>query len=158
MRAALAITLILAAAPGVNALGGTRQVANIPMSWAVEQSVDPKTGDRTCQVVSHGRDVTARLTRESGARTAAWTVIVGHGNSPGSLRYLRIGEVYYTSDRLSFRGVEAKEIVDRLRSPGEFVFEWSQRPNHAKRGGLFGTGDFAAKAAKCEGWIRGTRI
>ncbi len=128
------------------------------MSWAVEQGIDSATGDRFCLVVSRGRNVTARLTQESGAGTAAWTVIVGHNNSPGSLRYLRIGKAYYTSDRPSFRGGEAKEIMGRLRSPGEFAFEWAQRPNHAKRGGLFETGNFAAKAAECERWIRGTRI
>ena len=159
LRAALAVTLILAAAPVFDALGDARQqIAKIPMSWTVEQSIDSGTGDRICLVVSRGRDVTARLAQESGARTAAWTVIVGHDNSPGSLRYLRIGKAYYTSDRPSFRDSEAKEIVGRLRSPVEFAFEWAQRPDHVKRGGLFGTGDFAAKAAKCERWIGGTRI
>lgn len=128
------------------------------MSWAVERIADSGTGDRICLVVSHGRDVTARLARENGAETAAWSVIVGHGNSPGSLRYLRIGKAYFTSDRPRFRGAEAKEIVERLKSPGEFVFEWARHPSRAKRGGLYGTGDFAAKAAKCEAWVRGTRI
>ena len=89
---------------------------------------------------------------------AAWTVIVGHGNTPGSLRYLRIGKAIYTSGRPRFRDSEAGEIVARLRLPGEFVFEWAQGPDQAKRGGLFGTGDFAAKAAICEGWVGGTRI
>ena len=84
------------------------------MSWTVEQSIDSGTGDRICLVVSRGRDVTARLAQESGARTAAWTVIVGHDNSPGSLRYLRIGKAYYTSDRPSFRDSEAKEIVGQV--------------------------------------------
>ncbi len=158
LRAALAVTLILAAAPVFDALGDARQIVKIPMSWAVEHGIDSATGDRICLVVSRGRDVTARLAQESGARTATWTVIVGHDNSPGSLRYLRIGKAYYTSDRPSFRGGEAKEIMGRLRSPGEFAFEWAQRPDHAKRQGLFGTGDFAAKTAKCERWIRGTRI
>ncbi len=158
MRAALVVTLILTAAPGVDALGGARQIAAIPMSWAVERGVDSGTGDRICLVVSRGGHVTARLALESGAVTAAWSVIVGRGNSPGSLRYLRIGKAIYTSDRPSFSGGEAKEIVARLGSPGEFAFEWARAPNHAKRGGLFGTGDFAAKAAKCEGWIRGARI
>ncbi len=159
LRAALTVTSILAAAAqGFDALGDARQVATIPMSWAVEQDVDSATGDRICLVVSRGRDVTARLAQENGARTAVWTVIVGHDNSPASLRYLRIGKLYYTSDQPSFHGREAKEIVERLRSPGEFAFEWAQRPNHAKRGGLFGTGNFAAKAAVCESWIRGTRI
>jgi len=137
---------------------GIRKIAAIPMAWAVEQTADPKTGDRVCLVASPGRDVTARLTQDSGAETATWTVIVGHDNSPGSLRYLRIGKAYYTSDQPSFQLGEAREIMALLRSPGELVFEWAQAPDHAKRGGLFGTGDFAAKAAKCEDWIGGTRI
>ncbi len=138
--------------------GNAHQIATMPMSWTLEQVIDSGTGDRYCLVVSHGRDVTARLAWTSGAGTAAWSVIVGYDNSPGSLRYLRIGEAYYTSDRPSFRGHEAKEIMARLKSPGEFVFEWARGPNQAKRGGLFGTGDFAAKAAECESWIHGTRI
>ena len=163
MNAFLTPTLIAGAilaawVPGPGGLGAARHVAAIPMSWAIEQSMDSASGDRICLVVSRGGDVTARLARESGAQRAAWTVIVGHDNSPGSLRYLRIGKAYYTSQDLSFRGAEAKEIVARLRSPGEFVYEWARRPDHAKQGGLFGTGDFAAKAASCERWLRGTRI
>ena len=158
MRAALTLALSLTTALGFGAFGDARQIAKIPMSWAVEQVIDSATGDRLCLVVSLGRDVTARLTQERGAVTAAWTVIVGYENSPGSLRYLRIGRSVYTSDEPSFRGGEAEEIVARLSSPDEFVFEWAQAPNQAKRGGLYKTGDFAAKAAKCEGWIRGTRI
>ena len=52
-----------------------------------------------------------------------------------------------------FRGAEAEEIVRVLKSPGEFAFEWAKRPDGAKRGGLYGTGDFAAKAATCERWV-----
>ncbi len=154
----VASAILAASAPGLGGLGAARQVAAIPMSWAIEQRLEAGRGDSICLVVSLGADVTARLARESGAKRAAWTVIVGHDNSPGSLRYLRIGKAYYTSQGLSFRGAEAKEIVARLRSPGEFVFEWARRPDHAKQGGLFGTGDFAAKAARCERWLRGTRI
>jgi hypothetical protein len=149
---------MLTMALGFDALSGAQQTAEIPMSWTVQQRIDPATESRTCLVVSRGRDVTARLARERGAKTAAWAVIVGYGNSPGSLRYLRIGKAVYTSDEPSFRGNVAAKIVERLKSPGEFVFEWAQAPNHAKRGGLYETGDFAAKAAKCEGWLRGTRI
>lgn len=114
LKAALVVTLILATAPVFHALGDARQIATIPTSWAVEQGIDSATGQRFCLVVSRGRNVTARLTQESGARSAAWTVIVGHNNSPGSLRYLRIGKAYYTSDRPSFRGGDAKEIMGRL--------------------------------------------
>jgi len=132
--------------------------AAIPMSWTVEHRTDSASGSRICAVASHGGDVTARLIQEVAVTAAAWTVTVGRGNAPDSLRYIRIGKAYYTSDRPSFGGDEAEEIVARLKSPGEFAFEWAQAPDFGKRQGLYGTGNFAAKAAQCEQWIGGTRI
>jgi hypothetical protein len=132
--------------------------AAIPMWWALDQDIDLTTGERVCTLTSHGGDVTARLTQESGARAATWSVIVGHGNAPNSLRYIRIGKAYYTSDQPSFQGSDAEEIVARLKSPGAFSFEWAQAPDYAKRQGLFGTGDFVAKATACEQWIGGNQI
>lgn len=158
MRAALTAIAVLAAAYVSGAHGRARHIAAVPMSWTVEQAVDSGTGVKTCLVVSAGRDVTARLSGNGGAGAAAWSVIVGYDNTPGSLRYLRVGKAIYTSARPLFRDSEAGEIVARLRLPGEFVFEWAQGSNQAKRGGLYGTGDFAAKAASCEAWVRGTRI
>ncbi len=113
--------------------------------------------------ISMGGDLRVRLFKERRAKAAAWSLRVGFDNQPGSLRYLRIGKRYFQSAEESFRGAEAEEIVARLKSPGEFVFEWAQRlddtkPGHTKRGGLYGTGDFAAKAAACEAWMKGTRV
>ena len=133
-------------------------VTAIPMTWYITRDMDPEAGQRSCAVTSLGRDVTARLTEAPEVDKPAWSVRVGFDNQPGSLRYLRINDAYYTTDQESFTGAEAEEIVRRLKSPGEFAFEWAKRPDHAKRPGLFGTGDFAAKAAECERWIAGTRI
>ena len=62
------------------------------------------------------------------------------------------------SCRVISLGGDAAEIVALLKTPGEVVFEWGKRPDYSKRGGLFATGDFAAKAAQCERWIGETRI
>ncbi len=162
MQPALALLLIGAAAimtppdPGKARL--PRHIAAVPMTWHIERNTGSASGQRLCSVISLGGDVSARLLKEGPAGDAAWSVAVGFDSQPGSLGYLRVNRKYYTTDKPSFRGAEAAEIVALLKSPGEFVFEWAQRPDHAKRGGLFGTGDFAAKAATCELWIDGTRV
>ena len=134
-----------------------QQVAAIPTAWRVERTSDPSSGARSCALVSSFGDVTARLGREPGAETASWSVAVGFDNAPGSLRYLRIDKAVYTTAEERFRGAEAAEIVARLKAPGAFAFEWAKRPDFAKQQGLFGTGDFAAKAAACERWLEGPR-
>lgn len=134
-----------------------QQAAAIPTAWRLERASDPATAARSCALVSSFGDVTARLIKPPGAEKATWSVAVGFDNQPGSLRYLRINKAIYTTDQERFSGAEAAEIVARLKAPGEFAFEWARRPDHAKQPGLFGTGDFAAKADKCESWIRGPR-
>jgi hypothetical protein len=162
MQLVLAVLPLVAAAatalPDGDRAGLLRQIAGVPMAWRIERVADPASGDKSCVVISMGGDLRARLFKERRAKAAAWSLRVGFANHPGSLRYLRIGKRYFQSAEESFRGAEAEEIVERLKSPGEFVFEWAQRPGHAKRGGLYGTGDFAAKAAACEAWMRGTRV
>ncbi len=162
MQLILAVLALVAAAvmagPDGDRAGLLRQIAAIPMAWRIERVVGPESGDKSCFVISSGGDVRARLFKERRAKAAAWSLRVGFANQPGSLRYLRIGKRYFQSAEESFRGAEAEEIVERLKSPGEFVIEWAQRPDHAKRGGLYGTGDFAAKAAACEAWMKGTRV
>ncbi len=167
MQLILAVLALVAAAAAALPDGGRagllRQIAGVPMAWRIERVTDPASGDKTCLVISMGGEVRARLSEEGPAKAAAWSLRVGFDNQPGSLRYLRIGKRYFQSAEDSFRGAEAEEIVARLKSPGEFVFEWAQRPGNAnrggtKRGGLYGTGDFAAKAAACEAWMKGTRV
>ncbi len=162
MRLILAVLALAAAAATALAdghrAGLLRHIAGIPMAWRIERLADPASGGKSCAVISIGGDLRARLFRERRAEAAAWSLSVGFDNQPGSLRYLRIGKRYFQSAEESFRGAEAEEIVERLKSPGEFVFEWAQRPDYAKRGGLYGTGDFAAKAAACEAWMKGTRV
>ncbi len=152
MQLILAVLPIIAAAatalPDGARAGLLRQTAGVPMAWRIERVTDPASGDKSCSVISMGGDLRARLFKERRAKSAAWSLRVGFANQPGSLRYLRIGKRYFQS---------AEEIVERLKSPGEFVFEWAQRPDYAKRGGLYGTGDFASKAAACEAWVGGTR-
>ncbi len=167
MQLVLAVLPIIAAAvmarPDDDRAGLLRQIAGIPMAWRIERVADAASGDKSCSVISMGGDVSAHLFKERRAKAAAWSLSVGFDNQPGSLRYLRIGKRYFQSAEDSFRGTEAEEIVERLKLPGEFVFEWAQRPGNAnrggaKRGGLYGTGDFAAKAAACEAWMKGTRV
>ena len=56
---------------------------------------------------------------------------VGSDNQPGSLRYLRVNERFFQTDEPNFRGAEAAAIVELLKTPGEFAFEWAQRPDEA---------------------------
>ncbi len=129
------------------------QIDVIPMAWRVDREDDAASGDRSCFLISWGGDVIVRLHKPRQAKAAAWSVMMGFDSQPGSVRYLRINRKYFTTAEQGFRGAEADEIVQLLKSPGEFAFEWAKRPDHAKRGGLFGTGDFAAKAAQCERWV-----
>lgn len=128
-----------------------------PMTWQVEKLRDAATGVRSCHVRSLGGHVTAVLAEASPSASPAWSVRIGFDNRPGSLRYLRVGRSIHQTDAASFRGPEAKAIVERLKAPGEFVFEWELGSGANKQGGLFLTGDFAEKAAVCEDWIAGRR-
>lgn len=161
MQLAVSVALIVAAVGIVPPDAGRPRVAHeietIPMAWRVDQRSLRAPVRKSCGVVSRGGNVTARLAAARADGTPVWSVRVGYDNAPGSVRYLRIDRAYFTSDQESFRGREAAEIVARLKAPGVFAFEWAARANHAKRGGLFATGDFAAKAAMCERWMGGTR-
>jgi hypothetical protein len=131
----------------------SRKIGVIEMGWRVERERDLASGKRTCTLISWGRDVIVQLHRPNRGEAPVWSVMVGFDNQPGSVRYLRVNRKYFTTAEPAFRGSEAKEIVQLLKSPGVFAFEWAKRPDHSKRQGLFGTGDFAAKAAACEGWV-----
>jgi hypothetical protein len=143
--------------PETGKTGFARQIEAISMPWRIHRETGSAPGQKSCFVISRGGDVIARLFKDPQARTSTWSVRVGLDGQHGSLRYLRINKKFFQTDQQSFRGTEADEIVKLLKSPGELVFEWAQRPDHSKRGGLFGTGDFAAKAAQCERWLNGTR-
>ena len=162
MQLAWAVVAVVAAAvpglPETDGAGPLRRIDAIPMAWRIDRESGAASGHKSCSVISLGGDVTARLSKDRRAKTAAWSVTVGFDNQPGSLRYLRINKTIYQTDKDSFRGSEAAEIVARLKSPGEFAFEWAKRPDYVKRPGLFGTGGFAAKAAECERWMKGTRV
>ncbi len=125
----------------------------IPMAWRVDRKDDAASGDRSCFLISWGGDVIVRLHKPRQATAATWSVMIGADSQPGSVRYLRINRKYFTTAEQGFRGAEADEIVQLLKSPGEFAFEWAKWPDHSKQGGLFGTGNFAAKAAECERWV-----
>jgi hypothetical protein len=128
------------------------QIDAIPMTWRVDRETDVASGAKSCFTTSWGGDVIVRLHKPGKAKAAKWSVMIGIDSQPGSVRYLRINRKYFTTAEQDFRGAEADEIVKLLKSPGEFAFEWATRPDHSKRQGLFGTGDFAAKAAECERW------
>ena len=157
----LAAMLLAASDAGVPSEAGqpalTRPAAAIPMAWRLARELDSGTGRRSCRLTSLGGDVTARLEASGPEGKPAWRVWIGHDNEPGSLRYLRVGRRVFTTAEESFGGAEAAEIAAALMVPGEFAFEWAKRPDYAKHLGLFGTGDFAAKAALCQDWIEGTR-
>ena len=136
--------------------------AALPMAWRVARESGDGPGGRACAVISLGGELRARLAEPEdgspGESVAAWAVRVGVGNQPGSLRYLRIGTRIFQTDRARFEGAEAAEIVARLKRPGVFVLEWAARPDGAKRGGLYQTGNFAERAQACEAWIAGRRV
>jgi hypothetical protein len=131
--------------------------AALPMPWRVEREADDATGARTCAVVALTGELRAHLVEPERGGAAAWEVRVGIGNQPGSLRYLRVARRIFQTDRENFEGVEAAEIVVRLKQPGEFVLEWFAQPDSAKRGGLYETGNFAEGAEACETWMTGRR-
>jgi hypothetical protein len=137
---------------------GVVQATAIPMAWRMEQTSEPETGARHCAVYSLGHHVMAMLSKRGLFGRTAWTVTVGVDNEVGSLRYLRVNDRIFQTSKLAFRGDEADEIVEQLKRPGEFAFEWARAPDSAKQPGLFGIGDFAARAADCEAWIGGTSI
>ncbi len=132
--------------------------AALPMAWRVEREAGDGPGARACAVVSLGGEVRARLAEREAGGAAAWAVRVGVGNQPGSLRYLRLGKRIFQTAEKRFEGAEAAEIVARLKLPGRFVLEWAARPDGAKRGGLYQTGNFAERAETCETWMTGRRI
>ena len=129
-------------------------VAALPMAWRVEQEAGDGPGGRSCSVVAMTGELRARLAEQD----QAWTVRVGVGNQPGSLRYLRLGKRIFQTAKEHFEGAEAAEIVARLKLPDVFVLEWAASPDGAKRGGLYATGNFAERAETCENWIKGKRI
>lgn len=130
MSVLASVWLILAAAPA----GPLRHVDAVPMTWRIERRSGPEAGAKSCLVISLGGNVTALLTKPRGASAGIWSVRVGYDNQPGSLRYLRIDKKYFQTDRPSFRGGDAAEIVALLKAPGEVVFEWGKRPDYSKRG------------------------
>jgi hypothetical protein len=133
-------------------------VAALPMAWRVERELGAGPGGRACAVVSLGGELRARLAEPEDGGAAAWAVRVGVGNQPGSLRYLRVGKRIFQTAEARFEGAEAAEIVARLKLPGRFVLEWAARPDGAKRGGLYATGNFAERAEACETWMTGRRV
>lgn len=133
-------------------------VAALPMAWRVEREDGAGPGVRACAVVALTGEVRARLSEPAAGGAAAWIVRVGIDNQPGSLRYLRLGKRIFQTAEERFDGAAAAEIVARLKRPGEFVLEWAARPDHAKRGGRYQTGNFAESAESCEIWIGGERI
>ncbi len=137
-------------------------VAALPMAWRVERDAGAAQGGRSCAVVALTGELRARLAEPEegvpGASGPAWTVGVGVGNQPGSLRYLRVEKRIFQTAEERFEGAEAAEIVARLKLPGVFVLEWAAGPDGAKRGGLYATGNFAERAEACETWITGRRI
>ena len=154
----VAVAATVMAPPETDKTNLLRQIDAISMTWRIHRETGSASGHKSCLVIARGGDVIVRLFKERQAKTRTWSVRVGLDTQPGSLRYLRMNTRYFETDQQSFRGTEADEIVELLKSPGEFVFEWAQRPDRSKRGGLFGTGDFAAKAAECERWLNGPRV
>ena len=154
----LLAVLVLVVPPDSGKAAVPRQVAALPMTWQVERESGTEAGRKSCAVVSLGRNVIARLLEDPRTKLPAWSVQIGFDGQPGSVRYLRINRKIYQTDQPGFLGRDAARIVARLKTPGEVVYEWAKRPDDAKRGGLFATGDFAAKAADCEDWMTGTGI
>ena len=137
--------------------GYRRAVAALPMVWRIERAEGRTQVERQCFVVSLGDDLVLRLAFEPGRRQAVWSVSLGYDNARDSLRYLRVNKRIFTTAEARFEGRQARAIVAGLSGPGEFAFEWAWGPGYLKRQGLFGTGDFAAKAAACEAWLGGSR-
>ena len=131
--------------------------AALPMAWRVERQTDFGSGSKTCVVVSLGEDVAVRFFKKHSTVRPSVSVRIGFDNQPASLRYLRVNRKVFVSDKDSFVGPVADDIVERLKSRGQFAFEWAKRPGYAKRQGLFGTGNFAARVEDCTRWLNGNR-
>ncbi len=129
-------------------------VAALPMAWRVEREQGDGPGGRSCSVVALTGELRARLAEPD----LAWSVRVGVGNQPGSLRYLRVGKRIFQTAEPHFDCAQAAEIVARLKLPEVFVLEWAAGSEGAKRGGLYATGNFAERAETCETWMTGRRI
>ena len=136
LAAVLAVAVLLIHMP--------RSAAIISMSWRLESMVDANSGEKICRVISLGDDVTARLNENPDGVEAAWSVMVGVDNQPGSVRYLRINRKIFQTAEPSFVGDDAADIVALLKDPGDFVYEWIKGPEETKRGALYSIGDFAA--------------
>ncbi len=133
-------------------------VSALPMAWRAERQTQSGSGGKTCIVVSLHKNVTVRFFKEHTGARARVSVRIGFDNQPASLRYLRVNRKIFQIDEDSFVGSVATDIVERLKLPGVFAFEWARRPDYAKRQGLFGTGDFAGRAEECLRWLDGKRV
>lgn len=151
----LALQVIEPLADGANQSGPARALA---MAWRVERRTHFGSRAKNCMVVSLGENVAVRFFKEPTSARPSVSVRIGFDNQPGSLRYLRVNRKVFQSNKDSFAGPVADDIVERLKLPGEFAFEWAKRPDYAKRQGLFGTGDFAARAEECLRWLDGKRV
>ncbi len=151
-------TAMLLATVAVTAFSGLmRPVDAIPMAWRIDRG--SAAGEPAiCAVVSLGGDVNALLRKGEPGDALAWSVAIGAGSEPNSVHYLRIGRQIFQTSGEEFGAADSRRIVEALKSPGEVAFEWFQRPGFIKRQGLFATGDFAARAAKCERWMTGTPV
>ena len=138
--------LIVAAAPLLAA-------AALPMAWQLERHAHVTSGEKSCLLRSLGGHVAVVLAGDPTSGRPRASVRIGLRNQPGSTRYLRINEKFFQTAEDGFTGEDAQDIVARLRRPGVYVFEWARRPNAAKQGGLFGTGDFAARYDECLDWL-----
>lgn len=127
------------------------------MTWHVERHVSLSSGERVCRIVSVDGVVNLVVTTTRSDPRAVITVHVGSGDRPGSLRYLRVNEAMFQTAGDAFAGAEAAEIFEALKSPGEFAYEWEPQPGRVKQAGLFGTGDFAERAAQCADWLADRR-
>ncbi len=144
--------------PMANAANQPTSTKALSMAWRIERRTDLASGDKTCTVLSIGKSVVVRFIRQPVTGRSSVSVWIGSNNQPGSLRYLRIGRKIFQTDQDRFIGPEAADIVKRLKLPGELAFEWARRPDYAKRQGLFGTGDFGARADECLHWLDDTRV
>ena len=133
-------------------------VGALPMAWRVERQTLFGSGGKACVVVSIRKNVTVRFFKKQTAARTSVSVRIGFDNQPASLRYLRVNRKVFQSDKSSFVGSVANDIVEQLKLPGVFAFEWAKRPDFGKRQGLFGTGDFAARAEECLSWLAGKRV
>lgn len=131
--------------------------AALDMTWHMERHVSLSSGDRVCRIVSIDGAVNLLMTSGRSDPQPVITVHVGSGSRPGSLRYLRVNGAIFQTAGDAFAGAEAAAILEALKAPGEFAYEWEPEPGRVKRAGLFGTGNFAERAAQCADWLAGRR-